>query len=295
MSQATALTVRPLGSAGAAEIVGLDASKRFDAPTLDAVREAFRRYPILAFRDQQLTPGEQARFSAQFGILINEENREFTHPDDPDVLILTNELRPDGTPIGVVDAGDYFHSDSSHKPEPVLATILHAVQLPETGGDTAFANMTLVYEALPDELRAAVTGRSAWHHVSKLLNPRTNVSRNRPGAAAYYERQARERPEQLQPVVRTHPETGRRSLYVSPRFTLRIDGMEPEDSEALLQRIFGLMTEERFVYRHRYQPGDLVMWDNRCLNHRAAGGYALPQIRRMHRTTLHGDRPFFRA
>jgi taurine dioxygenase len=95
----------------------------------------------------------------------------------------------------------------------------------------------------------------------------------------------------LQPVVRTHPETGRASLYVSPRFTLRIDGMAEAESEAILQRIFALMLDERFIYRHTYRDRDLVMWDNRALNHRATGGYALPDIRRMHRTTIQGDRP----
>lgn len=287
--------VRELGNAGAAEIVGLDCSAPLTGAQIGAVREAFGRFPILAFRDQALSPAQQARFSAQFGPLINEENPEFVHPDDPNVLILTNELRVDGSPIGVVDAGDYFHSDSSHKPEPVLSTILYCVRTPSTGGDTEFANMTNVYEALPQSLRDAVDGRYAWHHVSKLNNPRVAVSANRPGAKEAYERQSREREEILQPVVRTHPDTGRRSLYVSPRFTLRIDGMEADASEALLLEIFARMQADGAHYRHRYRTGDLVMWDNRCLNHRATGGYALPDIRRMHRTTIHGDRPFFIA
>jgi taurine dioxygenase len=284
--------ITPIGTAGAAEIAGLDCSQPFAPDELARVHAAFGTYPILAFRDQHLTPPQQARFSAQFGPLINEENRAFTHPDDPNVLILTNELRADGSPIGVVDAGDYFHSDSSHKPEPVLATILYAVRNPRTGGQTDFANMTQVYAALPDDLRRAVEGRRAWHHVSKANNPRVKVSANRPGAAEYYAAQAKERDAILQPVVRTHPETGRKSLYVSPRFTLRIEGLEPAESEDVLSRIFALMEEERFIYRHTYGDGDLVMWDNRCLNHRATGGYALPDIRRMHRTTVHGDRPF---
>jgi taurine dioxygenase len=284
--------ITPVGIAGAAEIVGVDCSMPFDAGDLARVKAAFGDYPILAFRHQHLTPAQQARFSAQFGPLINEENREFTHPDDPNVLILTNELRPDGSPIGVVDAGDYFHSDSSHKPEPVLATILYSVRNPRAGGQTDFANMTKVYEALPDDLRRAVEGRSAWHHVSKAKNPRVEISANRPGAAEYYESQAKARPEVLQPLVRTHPDTGKKSLYASPRFTLRIDGMDAAESESILERIFALMMEERFIYRHTYRDNDLVIWDNRCLNHRATGGYALPDIRRMHRTTIQGDKPY---
>ncbi len=172
--RAMQFTLKPVGAAGAAEIIGLDSSQTLDHADLAELKAAFLRYPILAIRDQHLTPPQQARFSAQFGALINEENREFTHPEDPNVLILTNELRADGSPIGVVDAGDYFHSDSSHKPEPVLTTILYAVRNPATGGETEFANMTLLYEALPDDLRRAVEGRYAYHHVSKV-NPRVAI------------------------------------------------------------------------------------------------------------------------
>ena len=283
--------IDPVGTAGAAEVIGLDGSHPLAPDDLARLKVAFRDYPILAFRDMHLTPAQQARFSAQFGRLINEENAEFVHPDDPKVLIITNELHPDGSAVGVVDAGDFFHSDSSHKPEPVLATFLYAVRNPQTGGHTEFANMTQLYDALPDDLRRAIDGTFAWHHVSKTRNPRVTISANRPGAAEFYATQSNERPDILQPVVRTHPETGRKSLYVSPRFTLRIDGMNAEESESVLQRIFTLMLDERFVYRHAYRDRDLVMWDNRCLNHRATGGYALPDIRRMHRTTIQGDRP----
>jgi taurine dioxygenase len=284
--------IDPIGTAGAAEVVGLDCSRPLAADDLARVKAAFLEYPILAFRDQALTPAQQARFSAQFGALINEENTAHRHPDDPYVMIISNELRPDGTAVGVVDAGDYFHADSSHKTEPVHITCLQSVRNPSTGGQTEFVNMRLVYDALPDDLRRAVDGRFAWHHASKLLNPRTVVSPNRPGAADFYADQAKNRPEVLQPVVRTHPETGRKSLYVSPRFALRIEGMDATESETVLVRIFRMMIDDAFVYRHEYRDGDLVMWDNRCLNHRATGGYALPDIRRMHRTTTQDAAPF---
>ena len=128
--------IDPIGTAGAAEISGLDCSRPFAADELARVKAAFLAYPILAFRDQSLTPAQQARFSAQFGTLINEENREHCHPEDPNVMIISNEIRPDGTAVGVVDAGDYFHADSSHKVEPVHITCLHAIRNPSTGGQT---------------------------------------------------------------------------------------------------------------------------------------------------------------
>jgi taurine dioxygenase len=288
----TTFTVTPVGTAGAAEITGFDAARPLEPDELARFKRAWLQFPILAIRDQHLSAPEQARFTALFGELVNEENRQFVHPDDGNVLILTNELRPDGTPIGVVDAGDFFHADSSHKERPVAMTFLQTVRLPAHGGDTEFANMAMVYDALPADVRRAVEGRKAWHHVSKIGNKRVTISANRPGADDFYAAQARERPAMLQPVVRTHPVSGRKSLYVSPRFTQQIEGLSNEESDAILDRIFALMVEPRFVYRHVYRDGDFVMWDNCCLNHRACGGYALPEVRRMHRTTVIGGVAF---
>lgn len=287
--------VRPISPAGAAEVVGLDCARPFDAATLARIRAAFLDSPILVFREQSLTPREQAAFSRQFGRLEEQRLRlRYTHPDDRDVLILSNELGPDGHPIGIVDAGDFLHSDSSHQTEPVERTILYSVKNPEYGGETEFCNMYQVYAALAPELKAQIDGRTAVHHVSKTRNPRVAISPDRPGAKEFYEERSKDTPDVSHPIVRTHPETGRPALYVSPRFTLFVDGMEPDASEELLRALFAVMAEERFRYRHTWGAHDLVMWDNRCLTHRACGGYVLPDTRRMHRTTLCGDRPFSR-
>ena len=294
MQTKTGFQLNPLTETGAAEITGLDCSRPLDAGTLAALRAAFVEHPILAFRDQVLAPIEQAAFSRQFGALEEQVNSQYVHPDDPFVLILSNELRPDGTAVGVVDAGDFLHSDSSWSPSPVTATILYAVKNPERGGDTEFCNMYLVYEALPDDLRRRVAGRTAVHHVSKAKNPRVAISRTRPDAKEFYEKQEREMPEVHQPVVRTHPESGRQALYVSPRFTLRIDGLDHVESDEILNRLFAAMNDARYRYVHKWGDGDLVMWDNRCLTHRATGGYVLPDVRRMHRTTICGAPPFYR-
>jgi taurine dioxygenase len=168
------------------------------------------------------------------------------------------------------------------------------VRNPRTGGDTEFCNMYQVYDALGDDLKRQVEGRYGIHHISKLKNPRVTVSAGRSDAAAYYRQRERETEPVLQPMVRTHPETGRQALYVSPRFTIGIADMAEAEAQQLLDRLFALMLEPRFHYRHRWRNGDLVIWDNRCLTHQACGGYALPDIRRMHRTTIRGDRPFYR-
>ena len=290
----SAFTVNSLSPNGAAEVVGLDCSKPLDAETFAALRRAFQDHPVLVIRDQHLTAAQQAAFSRQWGPLEPQDQKHYTCPEDEDVLILSNEMRPDGTAVGIVDAGDFWHSDSSHKPEPCRATILYAVKNPARGGDTEFCNMYQVYEALPAELKQKIAGLNAIHHVSKTRNKRVVVSPDRPGAEEYYNKRAKEVPEAVQPLVRTHPETGRQALYISPRFTLAIEGMADEEAQPLLDQLFAFAKEKRFHYRHTWRDGDLVMWDNRCLNHRACGGYALPDIRRMHRTTIVGDKPFYR-
>jgi taurine dioxygenase len=294
MDHAVGFTVTPISGAGAAEVVGLDCSRPLAPADLAALRAAFRANPILAIRDQHLTPKQQVAFSELFGELESQLNSDYVHPDDEHVLILSNELRPDGSAIGVVDAGDFLHSDSSWRTEPCSATILYSVRNPRTGGDTDYCNMYLAYDALPGDLRGQVAGRYAIHHASKTKNPRVTVSTGRPGAQAFYEAQETRMPDVRQPMVRTHPETGRQALYISPRFTLHVEGMDADASEVLLQRLFAVMDDPKVRYRHRWHEHDLVMWDNRCLTHRATGGYVLPDIRRMHRTVVAGDAPFYR-
>jgi taurine dioxygenase len=287
-----AFRVHELDYDGAAEVLGLECAQPLAHDDLAALKATFLRYPILAIRNQQLTPREQVVFSLQFGPVEETGNMRYAHPDESRVLVLSNELGPDGLPVGVVDAGDFLHSDLSPRPEPSTMTILQSVKHPSRGGDTEFVNMYNVYDALGDDLRREINGKFAWHHTSKLKNPRVAISGDRPDAEEYY-RSLETTPDTLQPVVRTHPETGRQALYVSPRFTLRIDGMEPDASEALLKRLFAVMRDKKFLWRYKWRDGDLVMWDNRCLCHRATGGYIYPDTRRLHRTSIAGNRAFY--
>jgi taurine dioxygenase len=278
----------------AAEVVGLDCAAPLDAATLAALERTMLDFPVVAIRDQSLTPRQQAAFSRQLGPLEPQDRKTYCHPDDQDVLVLSNELRPDGSAVGIVDAGDFWHSDSSHLAEPCRATVLHAVKNPQTGGDTEFINMYQVYDALPADLRGRIAGRHGIHHISKIRNPRVTVSSARTDAVAYYRERETATADMHQPMVRTHPQTGRQALYASPRFTIGVAGMDDGEAQPLLDRLFAIMLEPRFRYRHRWRDGDLVVWDNRCLNHQACGGYSLPDIRRMHRTTIRGDKPFYR-
>jgi taurine dioxygenase len=197
----------------------------------------------------------------------------------------------DGKPVGLIDGGDFWHSDSSHRDKPSMATILYAVKNPKEGGDTEFANMNAAYEALPPDVRERIAGLRGVHAVSKLKNKRVTVSARRPDGKDFYERQ-KSIPDQIWPLVRTHPVTGKKALYVSPRFTIGIAGLPDTEADELLDTLFAHQLRDEFVYRHRWRDRDLVIWDNRCVIHRATGGYSYPDVRTMHRTVVAGDAPY---
>jgi taurine dioxygenase len=289
------IDVNAISPAGAAEIVGLDCSKPLSPEQLRELKTAFQNYPILCVRDQKLSAKQQADFSRSFGPLESQDRLDYCHPDDRDVLILSNDRKPDGTAVGIIDAGDFWHSDSSHMANPCRMTILYAVKNPKKGGDTQFCNMYMVYDALPERLKKQVEGRNAIHHISKLINPRVTVSKERLDAADYYKKHEQKTAAVRHPMVRTHPESGRQALYISPRFTVGIDGMPDEEAQPLLDELFRFFVgNPQFEYRHKWRDNDLVFWDNACLNHQAGGGYSYPDVRLMHRTTVAGDRPFYK-
>ena len=291
------MKVTPLDANFGAEVTGLDLSRPLDAAGFDALYEAFLDHHVLAIRDQDLSPAQQVAFTERFGVIDRPVNPRYKHPDNDRVLVLTNEIRTDGTAVGVVAAGDMWHSDSSHYLDPVKLTILHSIRRPSKGGDTEFCDMHAVYGALPGDLRKRIEGRLGIHHNSKLVNPRAIISPDRPDAQENYEASVRERTYVTQPLVRTHPETGRASVYASPRFTIAIADMDDAQAQPLLDELFAHMTDRSAAYymRYRWRDGDVVLWDNRSVNHRAVGGYAMDDIRRLHRTVVAGDAAFYRA
>jgi taurine dioxygenase len=283
------MDVRRLGAAMGAEITGVDLTT-LDEATFETIREAFLAYSVIAVRDQHLTPAEQIAFSRRFGALEDQLNAHYTVPDFPEVLVLSNDMK-DGKPIGLIDGGDFWHSDSSHRDLPSMATILYAVKNPSMGGDTEFANMVAAYEALPSAMKARIAPLKGVHAVSKLKNKRVTISPRRPDGKDFYERQ-KSLPDQVWPLVRTHPVTGKKALYLSPRFTIGIEGLSEEEADDILDALFAHQIRKDFVYRHTWRDCDLVMWDNRSVIHHAAGGYIYPDVRTMHRTVVAGDRPF---
>lgn len=279
--------IRPFDGPLGAEVVGLDLSQPLPDADFARIHRAHLDHHVLVFRDQRITPEEQIAFSRRFGPLQIHVLHQFQLEGHPEVLIVSNVLK-DGKPIGLGDAGHFWHSDLSYKEKPSLGSLLHAQELPAEGGDTLFSNQHLAWETLPAEVKRAVEGRQAEHTYLARYAELQQRSPWRPNLSA--EQIAQVKPV-LQPVVRTHPETGRRALFVSEHFTTRIVGLPDDESRALLDALFAHSVKPEFVYRHRWQPHDLVFWDNRSLLHLAAGCPA-DQRRVMYRTTIEGDIPF---
>jgi len=273
----------PLG----AEIIGLDLNRPLPQRDFQRIHKAHLDHHLLVFRDQRITPQQQVDFSRRFGPLQIHVLRNFQLPSHPEVLIISNIIE-NGKPLGLGDAGHFWHSDLSYKEKPSLGSMLHAQELPLEGGDTLFANMHLAYDTLPAALRHAVQGARAEH---SYLAQYEELRRRSPFRPALTQVQIDEVKPVVHPVVRTHPETGRKALFVSEHFTTRIVGIPEDESRALLAELFAHSVKPEHVYRHRWAPHDLVFWDNRSLMH-LAGGTPDHLRRKLYRTTIEGDVPF---
>ncbi len=272
-------TVEPLSGVLGASIAGLDLRQPLSQTTKRAVYDAFVHYHVLCFRDQHLDEDQQIAFTEQFGTLERHMaiNRGTSHPL---VHIVTN-LGADGKPSGKV-ASTHWHSDKSFRPQPSLATILHALVMPPDGGETCFANMIAAYEALPEDERAELDGVRAVHS--------WEISRARAGSKATPEEIA-DAPPISHPLIRTIPETGRKALFMGER-AVYFEGQPEEVGRVRLEKLTAHAVEERFVYRHEWTAGDLLMWDNRCLLHCANTNFDAARFPRvLQRTCLRGAAP----
>lgn len=282
-----AFAIRPLDGALGAEILGLDLNRPLSDSDFAALHRAHLDHHLLIFRHMHITPTQQVAFSLRFGPLQIHVLRQFQLPSDPEVLIISN-IKENDQPIGLGDAGAFWHSDLSYKEIPSLGSMLHAQELPEEGGDTLFANQHTAWESLPQDLKDKIANLQAEH---SYLAKYAELQRRNPWRPNLTQAQIDEVKPVVQPVVRVHPETGRRALFVSEHFTTRIVGLSEADSDALLAELFDLSTRPQHVYRHQWQPHDMVFWDNRSLMHLAAG-CPPDQRRKLYRTTIEGDRPF---
>ncbi len=286
--QSQGFGIRPLpGAPLGAEVLGLDLSRPLSDADFARLHRAHLEHHVVVFRDQRITPAQHIAFSRRFGPLQIHVLRNFQLADHPEVLIVSNIKDEAGQPIGLGDAGHYWHSDLSYKERPSLGSLLHAQELPGEGGDTLFADQHAAYDALPEALKRAIAPLQAEH--SYLAKYEELRARNpwRPQLTAA---QIAEVAPAVHPVVRTHPETGRRALFVNEHFTTRIVGWPEDESRDLLAQLFAAAVKPEFVYRHQWQPHDLVFWDNRSVQHLAAGTPD-SERRKLFRTTVEGDLP----
>ena len=284
---ASDISIHPFDAPCGAEVIGLDLSKPLSDADFARIHRAHLDHHVLVFRDMAITPDQQVGFSRRFGPLQIHVLNQFQLAGHPEILVISNILES-GKPIGLGDAGAYWHSDLSYLPKPSLGSMLHAQELPDEGGDTLFANQHRAWDALPVALKSAVEGRHAEHW---YLSKYAELQKRNPWRPDLTQAQIDAVRPVAQPIVRTHPETGRKALFVSEHFTTRVLDLPEDESRTLLTELFAHSTQAEFVYRHRWQPGDMVFWDNRSLMHLAAG---TPDHlrRRLNRTTIEGDAPF---
>jgi taurine dioxygenase len=291
------VTVRPTGAALGADIEGVDLSRDLSAETVEAIKAAWGEHLVLRFRGQRLDDDRLMRFSAHFGELdlapviaaarakTADGGEVETVEDGPSYVSVISNIVENGKAIGAL--GNYesiWHTDMSYNRDPPCASALYALEVPPSGGDTGFANMYLAYERLPEALRREIEGRRCRHDSS-----RNSAGELRRGMSEVTD--PREAPGASHPIVRTHPVTGRKALFLGRRRNAYIEGMPLDESERLLDRLWEHATRRDLAWYQQWRVGDLVMWDNRCTLHRR--DEFDPSTRRlMHRTQIKGDRPF---
>ena len=281
----TTMQITPLSPVLGAEVTGLDLNRPLADQDFRTLRDAFDRHSLLVFRDQDLAPAAHVAFSRRFGPLEVHVQKRFHHRDFPEILIVSNVVE-DGAPIGLADAGRYWHSDLSYLAEPSLASVLNARELPEGDGDTLFTSLIAAYAALDPATKGRLAGLTAVHDYNARNAIQAAKSSLRPTLSVA---EAATVPPVAHPVVRRHDD-GRLGLFVSEGFTTHVVGLDEAEGRALLEALFRHSTETRFGYRHHWRPGDVVMWDNRATLHLATG--TLPGARRtLHRTTIRGPVP----
>lgn len=282
----SAVSVIPSGKALGADIRGVDLSQPLDEPTFGRILDAWGQHLVLRFRGQRITDPQLERFSARLGVpdraprsaVIKERTVESDF-----VAVISNVLQ-NGKPIGGL--GNFealWHTDMSYNELPPMASALYALEIPHSGGETAFCNMYLAYETLPASLKARVDGLQCKHDASRdstgavrVGMPESTTPRDAPGA--------------VHPLVRTHPVTGRNALFLGRRRNAYVVGLAPEESESLLDELWALATKPQFTWQQDWQVGDLILWDNRCVMHRR-NSFDNSQRRIMHRTQIAGDKP----
>ena len=284
-SQYRHLQVSPLTGALGAELFGIDLSEALDDEVIAEIRQALLEYQVIFFRDQKMTPTQHRDFGRRFGELhVHEYVRGLD--DVPEVMPVVKKE------TDKFNFGGTWHSDVSYHETPPLGSILYGLEVPPVGGDTLFANMYLAYETLPDGMKDLLRDRKAVNSSAPIYGQGGAYdAKYQAGTGMAVREDEPDIVEAEHPIFRTHPETGRKSLYVNANFVTRISGLSEEDSAPILQRLYDHATVPDFCCRFRWETGSVAFWDNRCVQHYAVNDYA-GQRRVMHRVTVMGTRPF---
>jgi taurine dioxygenase len=271
------LALRPLSPALGAEISGVDLRDPIDAALKGKLLDVWHEHLVILLRDQVLDEDAQVRFAETFGPPAKITSGRGFSVRHPSVMLISN-IRQDGKPIGALPDGEMqFHTDQCHQAVPAKATLLYAIEIPSHGGNTLFANAYAAYATLPDDIKARIEGRRALNAYDKDSTQRTARYDNAASSCRH-------------PVVRTHPATGRKALYVNRLMTREIEGLSRAESDALLEKLFDHQEQQQFVYEHVWRPGDLLMWDNRCTLH-ARTDFPAGERRLLRRVTILGEKP----
>ncbi len=292
------ITVTKLGKHIGASITGVDLSKPLDDNTFAQVSKAFFDNEVVVFPGQQLTPDQQIAFTRRFGTLEHHVRKEARLADQPEIFILSNKVDAQGNAIGAQDAGRFWHSDLSYKTQPSLLSALYAIEIPlkdgKPLGDTHFASSTAAYNALPEALQQKVGKLKNIHSYRdyRIKNYEAQQDDMRRGIRTVQEHaptaeQLASVPDMATPVVRVHPVSGRKGLFVHEGHTSHMYEMPLEEGDALLRQLYDHITSPEFIYSHHWTPGVLLMWDNIAVQHKATFDYD-PQPRLLYRTTVRG-------
>jgi taurine dioxygenase len=273
--------ITPLTDHTAAEVTGLDFRGPIDPPTRSTLNRAFAEHHVLVMRDQHFEPPQFVAAVQVFGELFPHDKKERHVPGHPAVEYISNEEFVDGKRI---IPGETFHTDHSNHPRPPKATTLFAVELPSSGGDTQFVNMHDAYDDLPAETKQRIDGLKAVHVYLSKYSPR-------PLGKITEESRKNLPPPGIHPLVRTHPENGRKALFLNPVRIESIVGMEDQDALKLVDELMRHATQKKYEYRHKWRHGDWVLWDNRSLMHQANPDYDMRERRYLYRLMLKGEAP----
>lgn len=269
------LEIRRLAYPLGAEILGVDVTKPIDAASGNAIRQAFLDYSVLLFRGQKIDQRQFIALGQVFGDLDDHSKSKFAHPEHGEIIVNcpATTTTPDYYP------GETWHSDQCHKPAPAKASLLRSMQIPSLGGDTMFANMYLAYDLLSERMKDLIAKLDAIHFGGK-----DQIDYSSPERMVATKKLI---PTIAQPITRTHPETGRRSLYFGDKVK-QIAGLSAEEAGPIIDFLCKQIAMPQIVYRHRWQQDDVIIWDNRCTNHMAVGDYDRSQVRHMEKVTVKG-------